>query len=247
MTPELAAFSDWVLALLPRLFLYPGGLWMLAGLGAIRLAAWGCEGLGPGRLAVELARANLGALAAGWAALALLPLPGAQPLPTRVDTWALAALLAISLLLDLDKAPAESRRLRGLAAAGITLALLAPLAFGQRLLASGEELAANWAAHLAVFAVGLGIVVLAWSGDDELTGQVRGLAWLSMGLAPLWPYLPSGWVTSTLAVFFASTLLWRAAIAARTTPALSPRIVPALATQWLLALVALLVALLLPG
>jgi len=43
MTPALAQFSDWVLALLPRLFIYPGGLWMLMGGNTNKFSALFCS------------------------------------------------------------------------------------------------------------------------------------------------------------------------------------------------------------
>jgi hypothetical protein len=248
MTPELAAISDWVLAILPRLFLYPGGLWMVAGLAVIGWAARGRDGVRPRRWAVALAQADLGAVATAWVAVALLPLPGAQPLPAPVDRWALVALLAVSLLLDLGREDWEARRWRAPAGAGITLALLAPLAGEPGLLASGEELTASWAAWVAVFAVGAGIVALLWSGDVGLGSEVRGLAWLAIGLEPLWALLPFGWVTPTLAVFLAAGFLWRSALASeREIPATKQGLGSALAILWLLAPVALLLALLFPG
>ena len=48
----------------------------------------------------DLMGANLPSLAIAWAGVALLPLPGASVLPSPVDRWALAAVLAVSLLLD---------------------------------------------------------------------------------------------------------------------------------------------------
>jgi hypothetical protein len=246
MTPELAAFSDWVLALLPRLFLYPGGLWLVAGLVVIRWARDGRGGVRPGHWVGALAQANLGAVATAWAALSLLPLPGAQPLPTPVDRWALGALLAISLLLDLDGVESHVRRWRGLAGAGITLALLAPLAGEPGLLVSEAALGMSWAARLAIFAVGLGIVVLVWSGDVGLGGEVRGLAWLGMALAPVWPLLPDSWLTPTFAVFLVAGFIYRGAKRVTKIPAPAQLMWLGLAIQWLLALGALLTALLLP-
>ena len=219
---------------------------MVAGLVIIRWARAGRGGLRPGHWIGALAQANLGAVAAGWATLSLLPVPGAQPLPTPVDRWALAALLAISLLLDLDRLGGETRRWRGLAGAGITLAMLAPLAAEQGLLVSEAALGMSWAARLAIFAVGLGIAVLLWSGDVGLGGEVRGLAWLAMSLAPVWTLLPDSWLTPTFAVFLVAGFVYRGAKSVTKIPAPAQLMRLGLATQWLLALGALLLALLLP-
>lgn len=247
MTPELAAFSDWVLAILPRLFVFPGGLWMLVGLAVIEFAWAGRESLRSKHWIAQLSQVNLGAAACAWAALALLPLPGTQPLPTPVDRWALVALLAVSLLLDLENQQnqqSETRHQRTLAGAGITLALLAPLASGQALLVSEGALGMTWAARLGAFAVGLGIATLLLSGDRGIGANVRGLAWLAMGLAPLWPLQPDSWLTPTIVVFLVAGAVWRGTAIRAEEPASRQQVAAVLAIQWLPALGSLLVALL---
>src|SRR4051812_15825222 len=96
----LEGFSDWVLALLPRLSLYPGGVGVLVALVALRLAQGGVPAIRPLSLAQELIRTPLPSLALAWGAFALLPLPGAPPLSTQVDTLVLVTLVLISFSLD---------------------------------------------------------------------------------------------------------------------------------------------------
>ena len=198
MTPELAQFSDWVLALLPRLFIYPGGLWLLAGVALIRLAGDGTKGVGPRAWLDDLIGAGLPSLAIAWAGVALLPLPGASVLPTPVDRWSLAALLAVSLLLDLGMQGANRTRMAH-AGAAITLAILAPLAAGDSLLELPADLAsrAPLAFGLAVVAVVVGLVGMVWWGGSGPAGQVRGLGWLALALisvsGDMWPIV-TAWV-----------------------------------------------------
>lgn len=179
MTP-ITSFSEWTLALLPRLFLYPGGLWMLAALISLFVATSGRETRRYRSLLHDLTQANLPALATAWAALALLPLPGTQPLPFPADRLSLAALLALSLLFD---AP-STRREHGMAGTAITLAIMAPLAGGQSLLdAGGGVTIAHW---LSLLAVAAGLAALAADGAPSLSGGVRWLGWLGLGAAPIW-------------------------------------------------------------
>src|SRR5437868_6034119 len=101
MNSWLGPFSDWTLALLPRLFLYPGGLWMLSMLLPLCLL----PARRRSRAFLPPASCLLPAgpspqLAVAWVALALLPLPGAAPLPFPVDRLSLAGLLVTSLALD---------------------------------------------------------------------------------------------------------------------------------------------------
>ena len=180
MTSELASFSDWTLALLPRLFLYPGGLWLLVMLLALHFARGGRKALSLQALSGELSRANLLSLAVAWAAVALSPMPGAGALPSPVDSLVLAALPALSLLLDLD---ARSQRVF-LAAGAITVTLLLPaIEYGSLLVRAVGPTGLLVAVGLAVLC---GLVALTWEGDRGLAGEVRWLAWFCLGVVPLW-------------------------------------------------------------
>jgi hypothetical protein len=245
MTPELAAFSDWVLAILPRLFLYPGGLWMLAGMAVIKVASGGKTALQPRQWAADLSQVNLVGAATAWAALALLPLPGAAKLPSPVDQWVLVALLAVSFLVELEAVEGQARQWILIAGAGITLALLVPLAHSQGLLAANEASPnIRWGGQLAIFSVGLGIAALIWAGEKGIGSQVRGLAWVGLALTPLWAYLPDNWLTPTMSVFLLAGLVWGGSMrVAGEIPAPNGLIRLALVSQWLLALVALLLLL----
>jgi len=118
------AFAAFVLALLPRLLLYPGGLFALLVAGLLsrlirvspRLVA---ESPSP---APSEAGAIL-ALALGWAGLALLPLPGLAPLPGGPDALVPLGLLPAASWLLLPAPVAADRRALG----GYLLLLLAPL------------------------------------------------------------------------------------------------------------------------
>ncbi|HEX9988404.1 MAG TPA: hypothetical protein VGE45_08000 [Chloroflexia bacterium] len=179
MTP-FAGFSDWTLALLPRLFLYPGGLWMLAALIALLIATNGRASRSYRSLLNDLAQANLPAFATAWAALSLLPLPGTQPLPFPTDRLSLAALLALSMLFDVP----STRREHGLAGTAITLAIMAPMPGGQAILNVGREVTiADW---LSLLAVAAGLVALVADGALSLSNGVRWLGWLGLGAAPIW-------------------------------------------------------------
>ena len=222
MTTELASFSDWVLAALPRLFIYPGGAGLVAALLVLRL--W--PGLGPepgsgsvpvGRarhmaglryLPYELSTASLPALAVAWVGVALLPLPGAVPLPLPADRLALAGVFVASLLLEdrplsLDPAPALDSvygswrtyahiHMYALVCTGMTLAVLAPLAGGQGLMMAGpEEVGASWAGWLAAGAVLCGLLWLSPLAARHLPDGVRWLGWLGLGAAPVWTWVPA--------------------------------------------------------
>jgi len=100
VTPELASFSDWTLALLPRLFLYPGGLWLLVMLLALRFASGCARSVYPRALFADLSHANLISVSTAWVALALAPFPSSATLPSPVDSLVLAAIALLSLLLD---------------------------------------------------------------------------------------------------------------------------------------------------
>jgi hypothetical protein len=199
MTPELAQFSDWVLALLPRLFIYPGGLWMLAGVLLVRLAGSGATAIRPGPWLEDLLRTGLPSLALAWVAIALLPLPGASTLPSPVDIWVLAALLAVSLLLDVGLRNPQGLVIKQTGEA-ITLAVLAPLAAGDLPITIPTDYLNHepLAFGLTVAAVVLGVVVILWLGCSGLAGQVCCLAWLALALAPIYGDM---WTISTVWIF----------------------------------------------
>ncbi len=181
MSLDIALFSDWTLALLPRLLIYPGGLWMLAALLVFRLATDGVTSLKPTSLARDLGRANILALATAWAALALLPLPGAEAMPFPPDTFSLAGLLALSLSADVIWGYKQGRR-NALAGVATTLAIMAPVA-GRRalIIASGIPSLSDW---LSLLAVGVALATVAHLSRRDLSGGVRWLAWLALGAAP---------------------------------------------------------------
>ena len=183
MTPDLAAFSDWVLALLPRLFVYPGGLCLLASLALLRLPSSRVHTLSPRAMLRDLAGANTLSLALAWAAVALLPVPG-WALPFAPGPYVLALLLALSLLLDIKH---ERGREQALAGGAVTLALLVPPV-------DGVPGVFVWL--LAGFAVLAGVYALGAVRDDGLAGEARAIGWvwlwLTGGLALLsieqrWP------------------------------------------------------------
>ncbi len=116
------AFAAFVLALLPRLLLYPGGLFALLVAGLLpRLIRRAPD---PGAPAPTETAAIL-ALALGGAGLALLPLPGLAPLPGGPDALVpLGLLLAASLIL-LPAPRSADRRVLGGYLLLLTAALLA--------------------------------------------------------------------------------------------------------------------------
>src|SRR5947209_7751164 len=108
MNSWLPLFSDRTAALLPRLLLYPGGLWALIMLLWLRTLSSGVEGGKPWSLPsfrlllsiLVVEPRSQPAAAAAWVGLALLPLPGAAALPFPADRLSLAGLLLTSLALD---------------------------------------------------------------------------------------------------------------------------------------------------
>lgn len=177
---ELASFSDWVLALLPRLFLYPGGVWMLAALLLMKLTAGGPPSLRPGAIAADLLKDSLPALALAWTALALIPLPSAPPLAAPVDRLVLCALALVSMF--------ASRTTRGGWEAwvnvGIAVAVVAPLARGTALLAKIE--AVSISGVLSMLATTLGLAALSSGIGRDYSAGVRWMVWLGLGFAPVW-------------------------------------------------------------
>jgi hypothetical protein len=238
----LSLFSDWTLALLPRLFIYPGGLWALAALLGLRLVCGGLRGAAPALMLADLARSPAAA-ATAWAALALLPLPGAAPLPFPADRFTLAGLMLVSLALDLPSVNLREERAAVHASAGIglTLAVMAPLAGGRALLGDTGGVS-SW---LSLAAAAVGLAGLAATSSSAASG-IRWLGWLGLAVAPVLDYaglsLPG--VAWTSLVYGASILL--VAGASRPAPVRGrPR---ALATTcWGLAGLAMLAALASPG
>lgn len=204
---ELAGFSDWALSLLPRLFLYPGGVWLLAALLWLRLASSGPTPIRPAALVADLLKASLPALAVGWAALALISLPGASPLAAPIDRLILAALPLVSLALSgVDD---SSKREEGWIGAGITLALLSPLTQGQTLLLLSDEAIWGVSSALSVLSVALGLAALSTAIKRDMSGAVRWLAWLGLGLAPVW----TAWAQPPLPGIYWTSLVYTFAIA----------------------------------
>jgi len=267
VTPWLAGFSDWTLALLPRLFLYPGGLWALLALVLLRLASGGPSTLKP-RMMVEslwdfgfwildfgvirnpkskIQNPNYVAAATAWAALALLPLPGAVPLPSPADRFSLAALLVTSLALDWHSGEQQdvAHASTGIA---ITLALVAPLAQADVGTHIGVPLqsGAYWGVSgwLSLAAVCVGLCLLSTATAYNLAGALRWLAWLGLAVAPLWavsaelPLPGIYWVSLTYALF----IVGLAALGNLVAPRMSSRVL--LAICWGLAALSLLAALL---
>jgi hypothetical protein len=192
MTPELATFSDWTLALLPRLFLYPGGLWLLAALLLLRVASGRAGAVSPQALASDLGHANLLSIALAWACVAVMPFPGAPPLPAGVDALVLAWLPAVSFLTDRD----AFRWARALAAGAITLALLLPAVEAGSLLFTSQSSA--FLLILSALAVAAGLLALSLLGATGIASEARWLAWFCLGVVPLWQVVAgdSAWAAS---------------------------------------------------
>jgi hypothetical protein len=231
VTPDLAAFSDWALTLLPRLFLYPGGLFLLVALMLLRVASGGVGALTPRAALRDFARTDTLSLALVWAAVALLPLPS-WSLPFEPEVPALALLLALSLLLDIT---GNGSREQALAGGAITLAVLVP-AVG---FAAG---ALVWAVvGLAVLA---GVYALAAAQEGGLAGQARAIGWLWAWLSTGLPFLSfeQRWLALVLlpAAALVVGLALRAARGKR-----MPGVAAASAIAWFLALLSLLATLLL--
>ena len=243
MTPELAAFSDWTLALLPRLFLYPGGLSVLAALLLLRPFSGGLHSISPRAILSDLPTSNLLSIALSWAAISLAPFPDASPLPFPVDRFALAILPALSLLLDITYKADHPRSV--FPSAAITLALLVPALAPNALLPPPASLTISTALSMLAVASGL----LAISPATALASQTRWLAWLCLGLSPLWPLIPLDstiWASiitllALIILSILSNLLARAGGLRKRSPRLYPP--GALTPDFLLTLIAWLLAL----
>ncbi len=191
------AFSAFVLALLPRLLLYPGGLFALVVAGVFpfllhsRHSAVSAVPLPP-----PSATSAIFATALAWAGLALLPLPGLTALPGGPDLLApLGLLLAASLLL-IPLPPNPDRRVAG----GYGLLLLSPLLTlaqsptGSLLLLPAPTTLLGGALRgltLLAFASGFAVVYAAPMPRDfisTLAIHIPQIGWLGLGaVMSIWP------------------------------------------------------------
>lgn len=185
----LTGFSDWALSLLPRLFLYPGGLAVVVALFLALFISRLATGTARKSLLHHalhlLTNANIPALACAWAALAILPLPGASPLPLQVDRFSLVAVAATSLLFDVayEREHTKDELWSNVA---IVLALISPLASHRGLVPGGQE--QGIVDYLAGVAVLVGLVGSVGSACYRWSGAARWLAWwgaaLTLGALP---------------------------------------------------------------
>ena len=232
----LAGFSDWALALLPRMFLYPGGLAIVAALLMALFMPRPAAGTTPTtplhKTLHLIAHANIPALACAWAALSILPLPGISLLPFPADRFTMVAIIAISLLFDLATRR-ESGREELWPNLAIVLALMSPVTSQRGLVpgASGPGVV-DYLAGAAVVAglVGLFESVsygwsraarwLAWWGAAFALGMVPGGMW---GLVSLPLALVLGWGAQRLGWSkYATLLAYLLALAALLTSLLLP-------------------------
>ncbi|HYP21280.1 MAG TPA: hypothetical protein VEY08_14510 [Chloroflexia bacterium] len=213
----LAGFSDWAMALLPRLFLYPGGLAIAAALVLALFTSRPSAGTSVVRQALSLrANANILPLALAWAMLSVLPVPGTAPLPFPVDRFSIVAIVAASLLFDLiaSKERPQDELWPSLA---ILLALVSPLAWkGGLMQGSGGEGVSGYLAGAATL-VGLAGLCggtrygwsaaarwLAWWGAALALGELPAGAW---GLVTLPAAIVLGWAAQRLGWGKYATLL----------------------------------------
>ena len=232
----LAGFSDWALALLPRIFLYPGGLAIVA---ALLLALFmPRSATDTTRTTLHhktlrlVAHANIPALACAWAATSILPLPGVSALPFPVDRFTLVAAIAISLLFDFT-AKGESNRDELWPNLAIVLALMSPLASQRGLMQGLAE--PDMVGYLAGAAALVGLMGLfdsvgygwgraarwlAWWGAVMALGMVPGGMW---GVVSLPAALVLGWTAQRLGWSrYATMLAYLLVLAALLTSLLLP-------------------------
>lgn len=174
----LSGFSDWVLALLPRLFLLPGAPALLLAVALYYLADRARSNptiTGPHALAHAFLRGNTLALATAWVGVALVPFPGMAPLPFPVDTFALLSLPVASLAFDLFSGKKiESQEIGGVLALIVAVPALALQ--GSRLFDTGSnEGAAAW---LGLGSMACGLVALFPGVAWGISGAMR---WLTLG------------------------------------------------------------------
>lgn len=238
----LQGFSDWVLALLPRLFLYPGGLGLVAAFVVFRLAQGGLVSLKPEALAQDLDKAPLLSLAVAWTTLSLISLPGASPLAAPVDTLVLVALVLISF--SLDKEATFERE--GWISAAMALAVLVSTIRGHTL--TGYVPASGVSSLLAIFCIAIGVVRLSGTAQTSPAAVMRWIVWVGLGFGSLLsstnpPGVPGIlWTMAMYAIAFlvlnrASRLAFAATRGKRTTDAFTIAV-------WSLAALALVAALL---
>ena len=179
---DLAGFSEWTLALLPRLFLYPGCLWLLAMIAGPRFVA-DRQATSPRAWQSNILQGNLPSLATAWAAVALLPLPGAASLPFPIDKLALTGLLAVSLAFGSGvKGQGFGVRNNRLIELAILIAVVAPIA-GQTTLIDMSSGIPGWISLTAVF---LGVALLSHQAASSLSLAARLVGWLGLASTPLW-------------------------------------------------------------
>jgi len=176
----LSAFAGFVLAVLPRLLLYPGGLCAVL---AVALPA-GLRRRADREPHLLPEGQALAALALAWSGVALLPLPGAPPLPGGPDLLGpLALLLAASLLLlgpsDHDAAWEREMAGRPLLVATPLLVLSALGAPG--LVLPGEAHLRGWAAAVTLLLAGSAYLL----GLMRCYGPGGPAPWVIAGPAPL--------------------------------------------------------------
>ena len=177
----LAGFSDWALALLPRMLLYPGGLAIIAALSLALFKSRRATDTPLLRNTLLLAaNANILSLSCAWAALSILPIPGMAPLPFPADRFSILALIAASLLFDLVPAE-EGDRGELWPTLAIVLALMSPIASQRGLMPVGQG--NNVTGYLAGAAVLVGLVGLFGSALYGWSGAARWLAWWGAGFA----------------------------------------------------------------
>ncbi len=202
----LEGFSDWVLALLPRLFLYPGGAWLLAALLGLRLVSGGLSAIKLHALALDLLNAPLAALSTAWVAVSLGPLPGGSPLAAPVDTLALVALVLVSLSLEsgrkeiyrMDEGLVSLAMALGVLGSGVPVHLLPGYA--------PEGSISSW---LAMLCVAAGLVASVPVGGRDLARGVRWLAWMGLGFVPVL----KGWADLPITGIYWTSLVYVVAIA----------------------------------
>lgn len=203
MNTDLSHFSEWALALLPRLFLYPGALFALAAWVMLRLAVDGVTGINPRTLILSMTRLNLPA-ALAWVAVALLPLPAAAPLSFPAGTFVIAGLLLTSLVTGWSGLTGEREYVPAAAlSANIALAaaVIAPAAAGSTLLRPTVEGTGGQITQWLALAAGMaGLCVLAPGAAREFSSGLRWLAWLGLLAYPLFG---QGFIPALLALCLA--------------------------------------------